>query len=73
MRKIVFLMILGVILFVIFFSYLISLTPIHPLGWQLLPLAIFGVGGFWAFSEALCTFLDLYLKPFLKKRFPKWA
>ena len=73
MKKIVFLCILSAGLFVIFILILTSPTLDHPLGLLLLPIIIFGVGAFWALSEALFTISDSYVKPFLKKRFPKWA
>ncbi|MFH1990617.1 MAG: hypothetical protein ABIJ19_02060 [Patescibacteria group bacterium] len=73
MKKIATLLVLSLLLFIIFYSYLTSPALGHPLGWQLFPLILLGVGSFWSLSEALCTFMYLYLEPFLKKRFSKWA
>ena len=51
MKKIVFLCVLSVVLFVVFYLYL---TSGHSLGgWQFLLLAALGTGGAWALFEAL--------------------
>ena len=73
MKKIVFLGILSVVLFAIFYLYLTSPALGDPLGWRFLPLILLGVGASWSLTEALCTVSNLYVEPFLKKWFPKWA
>ena len=73
MKKIVFLGVLSVVLFVIFYLYLTSPALGDPLGWRFIPLVLLGVGASWSLTEALYTVANLYVEPFLKKRFSKWA
>jgi len=74
MKKIVMLLALSGILFIVFYLYLISpVVLVRFSKLEFLLLIVLGVGAFWSLSEALYTALDLYLKPFLKKRFPEWA
>lgn len=75
MKKILSLLVLSLVMFVAFYLYLTTspavLVRFSKAGFLL--LIILGVGAFRALTEALFIAFDLYLKPFLQKRFPKWA